>query len=193
MPYCSKCGTEIPENAKFCSKCGTAVSAPPARSPQKTAIDIIGTDKQLQEHWIKRLFAIIIDGIAISIVTWILLTIILFPIVISAIMTRNFSNPIFTWYSSWLLFPLIVGVLSVLYFPLTESIYGQTLGKRIIGLKVTTIDGQTPSLEKTFIRNLSKIYWVLLLLDVFGGLITQGDPHQKYSDRVAGTTITTIA
>jgi uncharacterized membrane protein YvbJ len=25
MPYCKKCGTELPEGASYCPKCGTAV------------------------------------------------------------------------------------------------------------------------------------------------------------------------
>jgi len=27
MPFCTKCGTEVPENVKFCSKCGTNLQA----------------------------------------------------------------------------------------------------------------------------------------------------------------------
>ena len=27
MPFCSKCGTELDEEAKFCPKCGTPTSA----------------------------------------------------------------------------------------------------------------------------------------------------------------------
>jgi len=26
LPYCSKCGTKLEEDAKFCIKCGTAVT-----------------------------------------------------------------------------------------------------------------------------------------------------------------------
>ncbi len=199
MPYCPNCGAEIPENAKFCPKCGTAVSAPSAPSappapspPQKTGIDLIGTDKLLQEHWVKRLIAIIIDSITMIIATWILLAIISFPILIGAMMTRDFSSPIFTWYSGWK-FIIIVCVLSVLYFSFAEPMYGQTLGKMVMGLKVVTVDGKTPSLEKALIRNISKILPLLLLLDVIIGLATPGDPHQKFSDRMAGTTVTTAA
>lgn len=27
MPFCSNCGAEVKENAKFCDKCGTAINA----------------------------------------------------------------------------------------------------------------------------------------------------------------------
>ena len=61
--------------------------------------------------------------------------------------------------------------------------------KGIVGLKVVAVDGGRPSLEGVFIRNISKIYWVVLILDVIGGFFTAKDPHQKYSDRIAYTTV----
>ena len=30
MPFCKKCGAEVPENAKFCTTCGAAMGAPEA-------------------------------------------------------------------------------------------------------------------------------------------------------------------
>jgi len=33
MPFCSSCGTENPENAKFCAKCGASMAAAPAVAP----------------------------------------------------------------------------------------------------------------------------------------------------------------
>lgn len=196
MPYCSKCGAEIPEGARFCPKCGTAVSpppgveVPPAPIRAKTGIDLIGTDKPLQEHWIKRVIAFIIDSIILYIAVMILLMIISIPILILT------GAPWFgaTWFASlsgWLIgFPLAAGALSILYFSFAEFIYGQTIGKRLMGFKVATADRRTPNLGIAFVRNISKIHPVLLLLDVIVGLVTPGDPRQKYSDRIAGTTVT---
>ncbi|MCP8309523.1 MAG: RDD family protein [archaeon] len=89
----------------------------------------------------------------------------------------------------WLQFPFVMGLIYILYFTITESAYGYTLGKRIMSLRVITLKGEIPNFEKTFIRNISKIYWILLLLDVIGGLASKGDPYQKYSDRIAGTLV----
>jgi len=194
VPYCPRCGAEISEDARFCPKCGTTVppppagvEVPPAPRPAKTGIDLIGTDKLLQEHWIKRVVAFVIDFIALMIATWILLIIISIPILI---ISGVFTYPIFPWFGGPLVFLFAVGVLSVLYFTFAESIYGATIGKRIMGFKVITVDGKRLELGSAFIRNMSKIFVVLPILDVIVGLVTPGDPHQKYSDRIAGTTVT---
>jgi uncharacterized RDD family membrane protein YckC len=58
-----------------------------------------------------------------------------------------------------------------------------------MNLKTTKLDGQKPPLDLAFIRNISKIYWILVLLDTVIGLATPGDPHQKVTDRIAGTIV----
>ena len=74
-------------------------------------------------------------------------------------------------------------------FIAAESWYGATVGKRLLGFRVETVAGQRIGLDKAFLRNLSKLHWVLLLLDVLVGLGTTGDPRQKFSDRFAGTRV----
>jgi hypothetical protein len=39
------------------------------------------------------------------------------------------------------------------------------------------------------LRNISKIYWLLLLLDTVVGLATSKNYTQKFSDRFAGTEV----
>jgi uncharacterized RDD family membrane protein YckC len=84
---------------------------------------------------------------------------------------------------------LLQGLLLILYAALLESMWGATLGKQIMNLKVTTMDGRLPTLDRTLIRNASKIYGLLHLIDLLVGMATIGDPHQKLSDRYAGTTV----
>jgi uncharacterized RDD family membrane protein YckC len=138
-----------------------------------TGFEKIGSDTKLQDHWIRRLVAFIIDSVIVWIGTAIIAAIIFMPWVI--------FNP--------LIGPFFAGILSILYFALLEFWYGWTFGKRIMNLKTTKIDGQKPPLDAAFIRNVSKIYWILVLLDVIIGLATPGDPHQKVTDRIAGTTV----
>ena len=56
-------------------------------------------------------------------------------------------------------------------------------------LRVTTMEGNVAALDRTLIRDISKIWGPLWFLDTLIGMALAGDPHQKYSDRFAGTTV----
>lgn len=147
-----------------------------------TAFDKIADDRQLQDHWLRRLIAGIIDSVIIGI--------------ISSILSVIFSLPSLLFGGVFVLgaFPLLSGILLFLYAMFMEANRGATLGKLAMNLKVTTTDGKLPKADKTVIRNVSKVYPLLWLIDTLIGMATQGDPHQKYSDRWVGTTVTsTIA
>ncbi len=184
MPYCQRCRAELTEGDRFCPNCGAQVSPwGPEEYVAGTGLERIGSDRALQQHWIYRVIALVVDVIVV-----------VFAVFFIVLLTPILAFPsIFRigGFISWVLgfFGLFMGLIFFLYFSFAEAGYGCTLGKRVVGLKVVTVDGARPSLEKAFIRNVSKIHWVLLLLDVVGGLATSGDPRQKFSDRVAGTTI----
>ncbi len=86
-------------------------------------------------------------------------------------------------------FPFAAGLIMILYFVVSESYWGATLGKSIMGLRVTAVGGGRPSLGQTFLRNISKLHWLLLLLDTIVGLAVQTEYRQKFSDRYAGTIV----
>lgn len=85
-------------------------------------------------------------------------------------------------------FPFFSGLVALVYFPIME-LNGATFGKGIMNLKVKTKDGTKMTIDKVFIRNISKLYPILLLLDLVAGLVTSTDLHQKYSDKIANTTV----
>lgn len=173
--YCKKCGEKLPEVSKFCTKCGTPVKSEAA----ETVVHRFEKDSHLQEHWIKRVIAYFIDSVIVSIVTGILLIVALFPIFLSD--PLGFFN-LFN-------FQFAIGILAVVYFTIAESFYGTTFGKSLLSLKVVTTSGEKIVIEKAVIRNISKIIPVLPLLDVIGGVITSTDLRQKYSDKIANTTV----
>lgn len=177
MTFCTKCGKKLPDGVEFCSDCGTAVGS--EMGLHGTAAEKIGQDSSLQEHWIKRIVAIVVDSIIVSIAITFLSIVLFFPLFL--------ANPL--GFFNWLSFPFAVGLIHVFYFTLAESSYGRTIGKGLVGLKVVAADGGRSSLESAFIRNISKIFWVILILDVIGGFFTATDSHQKYSDRIAHTTV----
>ena len=58
-----------------------------------------------------------------------------------------------------------------------------------IGSHLAVSEGGKPSPLSALVRNISKLHWVLLLLDLLGGMVLEGDPRQKFSDRIANTVV----
>lgn len=126
-------------------------------------------------HWIIRLVALIIDEVLLIIVLGILAAI---------------GGGLGFFYAGFgfLIFWLLLGVLAVLYFTIFDTYWGGTIGKRVMGLRVQMLNGDKVPLEKSFIRNISKFFG-LVLLDWLIGILTPGDKRQKFSDRYAGTIV----
>jgi uncharacterized RDD family membrane protein YckC len=142
--------------------------------------------RKLQDYWLRRLVAFIIDAVLISIAVFILETIIFLATAFST--STPFVMP--WWSTHGLLFPFFSGLPLFLYSAFTESAYGFTLGKRIMYLKVITKEGNKPALNLAFLRNVTKIYWLALLLDVVIALaLPNRDPVQRYLDTYSGTTV----
>jgi uncharacterized RDD family membrane protein YckC len=134
-------------------------------------------------HWIIRLIALIIDGIILAVVA----AVIGFILAIAAIFSGGFGY--FFGALGFIFFWLIWGILAVLYYTIFDASWGGTIGKRIMGLQVQMVNGGKAPIDKAFIRNISKIYPLLLLLDWLIGIVTAGDKRQKYTDRIAGTIV----
>jgi uncharacterized RDD family membrane protein YckC len=135
-----------------------------------TGFDIIGSDKNLQEHWIKRFAAYFIDIIIIALVLWLIFF-------------------VFFGYQRWIETGLVSGVVMILYFTVFEASASTTIGKSIMGLEVTSSLGYM-DVTKALIRNVTKFFWFILpFLDWVIGMATEGDPRQRFMDRVAETTV----
>jgi uncharacterized RDD family membrane protein YckC len=73
------------------------------------------------------------------------------------------------------------------YSTLLEGFNGQSLGKRIIGLKVVKTDGKKMSYDHAAVRNFGKAF--LLPFDLAVGLTLQNEKFLRYFDKFAGTTV----
>jgi len=142
-----------------------------------TAFAKIGTDRHLQDHWLRRLIAFAIDSVLMWIVVWIIDIFVVLP---SLLLGVPF---IFTSLD------FLQGILLFLYAAILEATWGATLGKQIMNLRVTTKDGKRATVDRILIRDVSKIHPLLLLIDTVVGMASAGDPNQKISDRFAGTTV----
>jgi uncharacterized RDD family membrane protein YckC len=143
-------------------------------------------NRKLQDYWIRRLLAFIIDAALIGIATSIITSIIFLAVAIST--NAPYAMP---WWSMHVLtFPFFSGIPFFLYSALTENAYGLTLGKRVMSLKVVATSGKKPLVNIAFLRNVTKIYFLAILLDVVIPLaMPNRDPTRKYTDIVAGTSV----
>ena len=187
MAFCASCGKELPAGVAFCPSCGAPVQpGASAQAASSTApvsgMDTLTKDTKAQQYWIERIVAFFIDAVIVFIV----LAIIAAAIAIPFVLTGTFAPMAFFFGA----FALVGGIIFVLYFTFTESMGGASLGKRIFHLKVVSKSGSNPTIGEAFIRNISKLYWLLLLLDVIVGLAISKGYQQKYSDHVMGTSVT---
>jgi uncharacterized RDD family membrane protein YckC len=136
---------------------------------------------------VKRIVAYVIDVVAVSVVVYLFLLVVAFSSVPSVFFGQTFP---FAWFwGFWL--GGIASLIVLAYFVLAETLFERTLGKELLGLKVTRLDGKRVDLWSSFVRNISKISFILLVIDLAAGLGTHGDGRQKYSDRYIGTTVET--
>ena len=186
MAFCAKCGKELPEGATFCPACGApaagaASTGPSAPTAPVSGFDALTKDQKAQEYWVWRLVAIIVDYIIVGVVWGIIAVVAAFPSFFAG--GAAFFGAVVGG------FAFVFGIIFVLYFAVTESVWGASLGKRIFNLRVKSKTGANPTFGEAFVRNVSKIYWLLLLLDVILGLALTKGYNQKYSDHLMGTTV----
>jgi uncharacterized RDD family membrane protein YckC len=142
-------------------------------------------------HWLLRIVAALIDSIPWAIIGWVIWW---------ALVWNGTGAPLYgtlagMWWLVYLfLWPLIYGLFFVIYCTVMESsASAATLGKRVMGLKVQMLNGSKAPSNRVLTRNLSKIHWLLFLIDFFIGIATPGpDPRQRYFDRMAGTTVVSV-
>ena len=133
-----------------------------------TGFDYLSRDKALQEHWLRRFVALIIDALIIYV-----------PI---SLMFRFLGMP-------WLFPSFLIGGVFFLYCALFDLAIGGTLGKMLMRLKTVSTTGQM-NLAQGLMRNVSKLFVLLLLLDwIIGMAVDTRDPRQKWTDQIARTSV----
>lgn len=167
VDYCKNCGTELPEGAAYCPKCGTPIETQP-----EIRLAFWG------QRFVAWLIDIIIIGIIIAIIrlfTWI-------------------AWPSYTWLPTSAIPPWIpfvdFGTSNVLYFAywtLTEGIYGQSIGKMAMGIRVTRLDGKPAGLSRAALESFGKAF--ILLIDLIIGLILHPAKRQRIFNYLSGTIV----
>jgi len=139
-----------------------------------TGFDYLGRDKTLQEHWLRRFAAIVIDWLIIFI-----------PMNVIGIILGG-SLVSFIWFT-------LDSVFFFLYCTLFDYAIGGTVGKMLLGLKAVSVSGKM-DVAQALMRNLSKIFAPLLLIDwIVGMAIDTKDPRQKWTDSLVNTSVILIS
>lgn len=134
-----------------------------------TGFDLIGHNRPLQDHWVRRTVGYFLD-----------LAVVLLPLwaVLQAFSIQRIE-----------VFGLLSSLLLFLYSSSMDGLAGRTIGKEIVGLRVQSLMGEM-DLWKGMVRSASKFFWyVFPFLDAILGLASDGDPRQRLLDKVANTTV----
>lgn len=85
---------------------------------------------------------------------------------------------------------LMIVAMFISYWVVSEAVFGATLGKLALGIRVTDLSGKKPSLGQSFVRNLLR--FVDSLFFCLPGLLSIQNSrlHQRIGDRAAGTLVT---
>ncbi|TLZ64509.1 MAG: RDD family protein [Methanobacteriota archaeon] len=131
--------------------------------------DIIGQNRTLQIHWGKRIAGFLVDCIVVLAPVWMLLFF---------LGERRVAS-----------YGVVSGIGFFAYSTVSERLWRKTVGKALAGLEVRPVAGAM-TLGKAAVRNVPKLFWFLFpLLDTIAGLLVEGDPRQRFSDRILGTTV----
>ena len=165
MVQCKNCGNELPDGAAHCPKCGVTVGG--------------GTQITLA-FWGERFIAWLIDIVILGIIIGIM---------------RLFSWiawPGYVWAQgapNWIPF-LNFGSSNVLYFIywlLMDGIYGQSLGKMIMRLKVRGLNGEPIDMGRAALESVGKAF--LLPIDCILGWIFYPRKRQRMFNYLSQTIV----
>jgi len=174
--FCSNCGHEMPQSRRFCSECGTEQS--PNASMTTEVPSYAG-------FWI-RVAASVVD----SLLSMALSVLIVLPLSFALGISMASSGYGDSAHGAGSVLGWIIGmIVGWLYYTVGESSTWQaSVGKKLLGLKVTDLDGQQISFGKANARYWSKILSSLLL--AIGYLMVAfSEKKQGLHDRIADTLV----
>ena len=166
MPYCIKCGRKIPQDADFCPYCGA-----PVMTTVKASLEF--------GDWGERFVAWLIDIIVI------LLFLTPFRCYFRGINIFNFCRVSIITLPS--LSIEIDGITLFLYWTILEGIFGQSLGKMIMKLKIVQTNGERITMLQAAVESLGKAF--LLPIDCLIGWILYSNKKQRLFNFLSETVV----
>jgi uncharacterized RDD family membrane protein YckC len=176
MPNCKNCGFELPPDSQYCPHCGAPVATAETAAPVYTAPSPPPFTPRLAT-WGERFVAWLIDAIIVSI----------FISILS--ITAWFAWQPLNFWPSWL--PLINfgpgGFIYFLYWMLMEGLYGQSIGKMVMRIRVTRLNGSPAGLGFAALESVGKSF--LLVLDIIIGWFLYPRRRQRLFNYLSETIV----
>jgi len=120
-----------------------------------------------------RIAAFVVDGLLIGVIGFVLVG-------VASVLDESLAGAIGG----------LVGILGIAYFIYMEATYGQTVGKRLLGIVVVTEDGQPIGTVASLVRNVLRIIDNLPFLYLLGiAVILFSDDGQRIGDILADTVV----
>lgn len=188
--YCSQCGTQSEDQAQVCGKCGAPLQAteqqPQTQAPRYQAFSNVSMNETAEPEvkfagfWI-RVAAYLLDMVFYYIAIFV------FGLIVGV--SAFASQDIDTAAALVVLYYLVIIFGFLLYKTIMESSSKQgTLGKMIVGIKVTKLDGGKISFGRSLGRYFSMILSAIIL---YIGFMMAGWTAKKQAlhDMIAGTNV----
>lgn len=167
MSYCKYCGFKLPEDAAYCPSCG----APVPQEIRKPRLELAG--------WGERIVAYIIDMIILGLIITPIVSIFLWP--------WAYLTGVFRW--NWNLFAGfgLSNIVSFLYWTFMEGLYGQSIGKMALKIKVVRVDDKPMDITTAAIESIGKAF--ILPIDLILGLILYPQKQQRLFNYISNTIV----
>jgi len=185
--FCSKCGTKNEDEASFCSACGNQLTIAATKEMQPDQLQSFKSEKasHYAGFWY-RTIAWVID----TVITTVAAIIIVLPLAFALGASMAGTSSATDIFSVGEALGNLGGILITwLYFTISESSPWQaTLGKKVLGLRVTDEAGNRIGFGKANGRYWSKILSALILCIGFI-MVAFTERKQGLHDKIAGTLV----
>ena len=152
----------------YCKKCGTEIAEEADYCPKCGAVQNV--NELMLASSGERILSWIIDGIIVG-------------FVVSAL---SFPGMFFPFHAPFLNISLN-SIALFLYWTYTEGTTGQSIGKKVMKIRVTDLDGEPIDISKSMYQSFGKAF--LLPLDVIVGLIAYQDKDQRLFNHLSETIV----